>query len=161
MMHTKGRRLRWWLILLSLACVVAGVVVVLSLMGRHRADDPEYVALPSIADTSATVIYLSGPGQPLLALVAATTGLARGDATQAACQTLLSSTLPALGEPPAILALAAGIPDAGTADLVMNDLDATMSALSGCAQGTPGGNDALTFSRAVLSRRLADLGLQS
>ena len=161
MMQTKRRRLRWGLILLSLACVVAGVVVVLSLMGRHRADDPEYVALPSIADTSATVIYLNGPGEPLLALVAATSGLARSDADQVMCQTLLSSTLPALGEPPAILALVAGIPDTGTADIVMNDLDATMSALSGCAQGRPSGNDALTFFRAVLSRRLADLGIES
>jgi len=159
MMQTKGRRLRWWLILLSLAFVAVGIALVLSLTDRHKAGDPDYVALPPIADMSATVTYLNGPGQPLLALVSATSPLARGDADQAACQTLLT-TLPALGEPPAVLALAAGIPDAGTADLVMNDLDATMSALSACVQGMRSGNDALTFSRAVLSRRLADLGME-
>lgn len=146
-----------WIIPIALVLVAAGVFAMIRLTPRDRSGDPAAVPLPDVTEQSATETYLGGPGRPLLVVIAATEALVRGAADQAACRQLVSTTLPPLGEPPALVDLAAGIPDPDTAEMFSNDLDATMGALSACVDGAKGIAPDLAFSRTIVTRRLAQL----
>jgi hypothetical protein len=142
-------------VLLAVVLVGVAISVAVVLARRH----PAQVELPPITDLDGAATYLRGPGAPLLALINTTSALVDGTTDVATCQTWASSALPAIGEPPALLALATAIPDQATAEMMMNDLDETMQALSACLHGNIEANDGLRFTSGILQRRLVQLGL--
>ena len=130
--------------------------------GPNRLADPDTVALPPVADTSAAAAYLRADGAVLVELSRRTRPWQDQVPTaQSTCADAIRITLADLPGPAAMGGVGARIPDPASSSMAQEYVTTVSDHLRRCAAAadTSSSAPALRFAATVFARRLHELGV--